>query len=112
MLKEFSMLKNVLFLTAILLLSVTVISAKTFTVTLHQPSVVEGKELKPGNYKVQLAGETATITNGKQTVESAIKTEETSERFSATSVRYTEKDGKMTIREIRVGGTGTKVVFN
>lgn len=106
------MLKKVLFLTAILLLSVSVASAKTFTVRLHQPSVVEGKELKPGNYKVELADSKATITNGKETVETAVKTEETNERFGQTSVRYTDTDGKMKIREIRVGGTNTKVVFN
>lgn len=106
------MLKKVFFLTAILLLSFSVASAKTFTVKLHQPSVVEGKELKPGNYKVQLSDSTATITNGKQTVETAVKTEETAERFPSTSVRYTEQDGRMKIREIRVGGTGTKLVFN
>jgi hypothetical protein len=81
-------------------------------VKLHQPSVVEGKELKPGNYKVQLSDSAITITNGKETVESTIKTEEGSERFASTSVRYTEDAGKMKIREIRVGGTSTKVVFN
>ncbi|MCW5964222.1 MAG: hypothetical protein KIT83_09295 [Bryobacterales bacterium] len=106
------MLKKVLFLTAILLLSVSVASAKTFTVKLHQASMVEGKELKPGNYKVELTDSKATITNGKETVETAIKTEESNERFGQTSVRYTDAEGKMKIREIRVGGTNTKVVFN
>ena len=106
------MLKKILFVTAIFLLSVSTASAKTFTVKLHQASVVEGKELKPGNYKVQLTETTATITNGRETVETAIKTEESAERFETTSVRYTDTDGKMKIREIRVGGTTTKVVFN
>ncbi len=106
------MLKKVFFLTAIFLLSLSVASAKTFTVKLHQASVVEGKELKPGNYKVQLTDSTLTITNGKETVETAVRTEEAAERFSTTSVRYTDADGKMKIREIRVGGTNTKVVFN
>ena len=106
------MLKKILFLTAIFLVSVSMVSAKTFTVKLHQPSMVEGKELKPGNYKVQLTESTATITNGRETVETAIKTEEATERFGATSVRYTDTNGKMKIREIRVGGTNTKVVFN
>lgn len=106
------MLKKMFFLAAILLLSLSVASAKTFTMKLHQPSMVEGKELKPGNYKVELADGAITITNGRETVESAVKTEETTERFASTSVRYTDDGGKMKIREIRVGGTNTKVVFN
>lgn len=106
------MFKKLFFLTAILLLSISVVSAKTFTVRLHQPSMVEDKELKPGNYKVQLSEDTAIITNGKETVEIAIKREEGEQRFASTSVRYSDDQGRMKIREIRVGGTNTKVLFN
>jgi hypothetical protein len=38
--------------------------------------------------------------------------EEASEKFSRDSVRYTEVDGKMKVREIRLGGTNTKLVFS
>jgi hypothetical protein len=93
-------------------MAVSFATAKTYTVKLHQPSMVEGKELKPGNYKVELGDAKVTITNGKETVETAVKTEDGSERFSSTSVRYTDDNGKMKIREIRLGGTSTKLVFN
>lgn len=106
------MLKRILVLSAIFLFSVGLCAAKTFTVKLHQPTEIAGQELKPGNYKVELTESTATLTNGRVKVETAIKQEQSDERFSTTSVRYTDDNGKMKIREIRVGGTNTKVVMN
>jgi hypothetical protein len=106
------MLKKVFFLMVVTLMAVSFATAKTYTVKLHQPSMVEGKELKPGNYKVELNDAKVMITNGKETVETAVKTEEGDVRFSSTSVRYTDDNGKMKIREIRLGGTSTKLVFN
>jgi hypothetical protein len=32
-------------------------------------------------------------------------------KYSTTSVRYTNGDGKQRVQEIRVGGTDTKIVF-
>ena len=106
------MLKKVFFLIVVTLMAVSFATAKTYTVKLHQPSMVEGKELKPGSYKVELNDAKVMITNGKETVETAVKTEEGDVRFSSTSVRYTDDNGKMKIREIRLGGTSTKLVFN
>jgi hypothetical protein len=106
------MLKKVFFLMVVTLMAVSFATAKTYSVKLHQPSMVEGKELKPGNYKVELNDAKVMITNGKETVETAVKTEEGDVRFSSTSVRYTDENGKMKIREIRLGGTSTKLVFN
>jgi hypothetical protein len=106
------MFRKALFLSIILVLTASLATAKTFTVRLHEPTTIENKQLKPGNYKVTLSEGNATITNGRETVETAVQTEENTDRFSATSVRYTDKDGKKTIREIRIGGTNTRVVFN
>lgn len=106
------MLKKILFLTLVLLFSVSLASAKTFTIKLHHPAVVEGTELQPGNYKVELSESKATITNGRVTVETQVKQEESEEKFRTTSVRFTDADGKMKIREIRVGGSNTKVILN
>ena len=106
------MLKKTVFLTLITLMAVAFATAKTYPVKLHKPSMVEGKELKPGSYKVELAGEKVKITNGKETVETVAKTEDGPVRFASTSVRYTGENGKMKISEIRLGGTSTKLVFN
>ena len=98
----------VLFLTAAMLFA----SAASYSVTLFQPSMVSGTELKAGEYKLTIDGDKATITKGKEKVEAAVKMETSENKFSATSVRYSDQGGKMKIQEIRLGGTTTKVVFN
>jgi hypothetical protein len=81
-------------------------------VTLLQPSTLNGVELKPGEYKIQLDGNKLTLQNGKTRAEAAVKTEQNDEKFSSTSIRYINGDGKMRITEIRIGGTKTKLVVN
>jgi hypothetical protein len=88
-----------------------VASADTYRVTLFQSSVVNGTELKPGDYKVQLTDSKVVISKGKETVEATVKVENGNEKFNATSVRYSNADGKYKIQEIRLGGTKTKLVF-
>jgi hypothetical protein len=87
-------------------------AASSYHFSLFQKSVVAGKELQPGDYKIQLDGNKATIKAGKQTIEAAVKVESGTEKFSETSVRFGTADGKMTVQEIRLGGTSTKLVFN
>lgn len=87
-------------------------AASSYHFSIFQASFVAGKELKPGDYKMELNGDKAMIKVGKQTVEAAVKVENGNEKFSETSVRYANTGGKMTVQEIRIGGTNTKVVFN
>ncbi|HBY64776.1 MAG TPA: hypothetical protein DEH78_33575 [Solibacterales bacterium] len=87
-------------------------SAANYKVTLFQPSLLDGKELKPGEYKVTVTESKATISKGKDSVEANVKVETADEKFGSTSVRYQNGDGKYRIREIRIGGTNTKLVFN
>lgn len=102
--------KLFLMIAAVVLLTGSV-AAKTHSIKLHTPTTIAGTELKPGAYQMEVNGDSVKITNGKQTVESAVKVEEVEEKFSRDSVRYTEADGKMKVREIRMGGTNTKLVF-
>ena len=93
-------------------LALTVASAaSSYKITLFQPSVVNGTELKPGEYKVTLKDNKAVITSGKTSVEADVKTETADSKFSSTTVRYRNGDGKYRLQEIRLGGTSTKVVF-
>lgn len=94
-----------------LVLALAVASAKTYSVTLFQPSVVGGTELQPGDYKVDVQDSKVVIKSGKTSVESPVKVETAGEKFNATSVRYTNGDGKYRVQEIRLGGTNTKLVF-
>ncbi len=87
-------------------------AASSYHFSIFQSSYVAGKELKPGDYKIELNGDKAMIKVGKQMLEAAVKVENGTEKFSETSVRYANADGKMTVQEIRLGGTTTKLIFS
>jgi hypothetical protein len=97
-----------LFLTVAMMMA----SAATYNVTLFQPSLVGGKELKAGDYKVTVTSDKATLSIGKEKIDASTKVETADSKFASTSVRYTTENGKMKIQEIRIGGTNQKVVFN
>lgn len=106
------MTKTTKLVTLFLTVALMVASAASYNVTLFQPSVVGGKELKAGDYKVTIDGDKAIISMGKQKVEAPAKIETADSKFSSTSVRYTSEGGKMKIQEIRLGGTNQKLIFN
>ncbi len=87
-------------------------AGKPYEVVLSNPAQVSGTELKPGTYKVDVAGERVTIRDSKQKVECAVKVEENDQKYSATTVRYNLVDGKYRVNEIHLGGTNMKLVFN
>ena len=92
----------------LLVLGVMSASAESYRFSLHQEANIEGKTLKPGEYKVEVKENTAVLKRGKDTVEVPVRTETASSKFNATQVRYTE-DKKLD--EVRIGGTNTKLVF-
>ncbi len=107
------------FLVAFAILALVMASAgtvpapgSTFRVTLSQPSVVKGADLKPGEYRVSLGADKVTFSNGKTIVESAAKIETGAEKYKDTAVRYLQDAGKAVITEIRIGGTSTRLIFN
>jgi hypothetical protein len=87
-------------------------AAQNYKITLFQESMVAGSTLKPGDYKLVVDGEKVVISKGKETVETTAKLETNQDKFSSTSVRYENGDGKYRVKEIRLGGTNTKLVFN
>ncbi len=101
------MLKKIAF--TIATVGVMTASAASYKVSLHQDSVVEGKSLKAGDYKVEVKdNNTAVITKGKQSVEVPVRTETAASKFASTQVQYNDSNK---LQEIRVGGTSTKLVF-
>jgi len=87
-------------------------AAKPYEVILSNPAQVSGTELKPGTYKVDVAGDKVMIRGAKQSVECSVKVEENEQKYSATTVRYNLVDGKYRVNEIHLGGTNMKLVFN
>ena len=92
-------------------LALVTASAASHRITLFQPSVINGTELKPGDYKLEHSDGKVVISKGKQSVEAPVKVESGDAKFSATSVRYANGGGKYLVQEIRLGGTNTKLVF-
>ena len=104
------MIKKLAVLFAIVSLGVA--AAETYKVTLFQPTAVQGKELKPGQYKLDLKNNTLVIADGKNSVETSVKVETNDQKYNTTTIRYATADGKYSIQEIRLGGTKTKLVLN
>lgn len=104
------MMKRLVFLFAVLAMAVA--SARTYSLTLFQPSVLNGTELKPGDYKLEVQDQKIVIRSGAQTAEASVKAETNGEKYRATSVRYSSENGKSRISEIRLGGTRLKLLLN
>lgn len=86
-------------------------AASSHRITLFQPTTVGNTELKAGDYKLTIQDNKAVISQGKTSVEAAVKTESADTKFSSTTVRFRNGDGKYRVQEIRLGGTNTRVVF-
>lgn len=86
-------------------------AASSHRLTLYQDVSVNGKQLKAGDYKVEVKDGTAVFINGKTTVEAPVKIENGDTKFSSNVVRYGNENGSSAIHEIRLRGTTTKLVF-
>jgi hypothetical protein len=82
-------------------------AAANFTVQIYEPSKLNGTELKPGEYKLELKENTAVFWKGKTSTEAPVKVETAGVKYGATSVKYDNG----AIQEIRLGGTNKKLVF-
>lgn len=67
--------------------------------------------MKAGDYMLTVEDNKVVISNGKNEVEATVKVETADSKFNSTSIRYLNGDGKYKVREIRIGGTATKLVF-
>src|ERR1700688_4566714 len=96
----------------VLAFAILSLAAASYKITLSQPSVVNGNQLKAGEYRLNVGQSKVTIANGKESVEVPVQVENTDQKFETTAIRYIEEGGKQNISEIRIGGTKTKVIFN
>jgi hypothetical protein len=87
-------------------------SAKSFTVTLFEPAMIGGTELKAGDYKCELQDQKIVLKHGHDSTEAAVKVETGESKYSSTAVTFANADGKNKVEEIRVGGTNMKLVLN
>jgi hypothetical protein len=97
---------------ALLACSIAFAGSKTYTLNVWQPAVLAGTELKTGQYRMEVDGDKVILKAGRQTVEANVKVESTSTKHRSTTLVMEERNGKMHIREILLGGTDTKLVVN
>ncbi len=97
--------------TALVFVVAAAFGATAHRITLDKPAVVNGTELKAGEYKLELDGEKMTISNKKTTVDATVKVETAGDKFRSTTVCCLGESGKYNLQEIRLGGTNQKLVF-
>ena len=86
-------------------------AASSYNVTLRAHTVVAGKELKQGSYRVHMDGNNATIKGEGGSVQTTVTPTQNETKFTSTNVQYHLIDGKFDLDEIRLGGTSTRLVF-
>jgi hypothetical protein len=101
------MVKNILLGFASIALAVAS-AAGSYSITFYQPVMINGSELKPGDYKLELKDKTAVIKQGKSVTEAPVTVQNETEKYPQTAVRL---NGKL-VEEIRIGGTHTRIVFD
>lgn len=83
-------------------------AADTINVNLYQPTNVNGTTFKTGEAKFLLKDNKVTLKQGKVAAEAAVKVESNNAKYSFTSIVYKDDHS---IKEIYVGGTTTRIVF-
>ncbi len=83
-------------------------AASSYNITFYQPVIVNGSELKAGDYKLEVKDKTALLKHGKTETEAPIKIENDGQKYARTAVRM----NGTTVEEIRIGGTTTRIVFD
>jgi hypothetical protein len=87
---------------------VSAFAASSYSVTLFEESTLDGKSLKPGQYKVQVNDASVVLKHNKEITEVPATTELANKKFSITSVLYNDQHE---VTGIQLGGTNKKIVF-
>ena len=78
-----------------LVLALSVVSAETYTLEIYQPVLLGGKQLKSGEYKLDVQGSNMTLKKGKLlAAESKVKVETLEQKARAVEPRETLKHGR------------------
>ena len=102
-------MKKVLLSSFVALGTVAFAASGTVKVNIFQDSVIEGKTVKAGQYKLSMENGNAVLTAGKQSVSVPAREETVPNKISSTQLIFTNNT---TLQEIRLGGTNTKIVFD
>jgi hypothetical protein len=101
-------MKNILLWGFVALGATAFASTNTFKVRIFQNSVVEGKALKAGEYKLSMQNGNAVITQGKTSIEVPAREVTIPNKPDSTELTYVNNTN---LQAINVGGSHTRIVF-
>jgi len=87
------------------------VAASSHGMTISNPTWVEGHELKPGDYRVEIEDHNARIKGPDTSIEVPATVHTATEKYPTTSFRTEAVNGKQQLEEIQFGGTKTSIVF-
>ncbi len=86
-------------------------AASSYHVNVSNPVWVGGKQLKAGDYQVQVENGKAVFKNKKDTVEVPAKMETADTKFQYTTLNTQTAGGKENLGGIEIGGTKNRIVI-
>lgn len=94
--------------------TVSIVSAKSYSFSLATPMQAGSAQLAPGDYKLEIEGSNAILTDKKtrKSVTVPVKVEETSTKYDSTSLDSSSAGGTAQITAIKLGGSKTKIEFS
>ena len=101
-------MKNLLL--AITLLGASIASAKTYSIRLSNPAFIGNSQLKSGEYKLELKGDSVLVNDGRMVNEFPVRVENEARKFDTTSV--TTRTALVIQAENRGPRTSTSVVVD
>jgi hypothetical protein len=84
-------------------------ASNTFKVHIFKDSVIEGKTLKAGDYKLSIENGNAVIKMGGESIAVPAREETQPNKAASTELLYV---GDTNLQAISVGGTRTRIVFD
>jgi hypothetical protein len=106
-------MKSILLVGVLALSTLSLVSAKTYEITLSSPSKVGNMQLAAGAYKLTFDGNKAIFTNrdtDKQ-VTADVKVDTVEKKYEVTSIDSTKSGDVEQINAIELGGSKTKLEF-
>lgn len=99
-------------LLSLLVLALTVEGAsKSYRFTLNQPATLNGTQLNPGDYRVEVEDDKGRIRVGKTVVEAPVKVETSEHKFKDTFVTFDTSNAGLKIKEIDIAGSTMRIIF-
>lgn len=93
-------------------LAVAGAASNDYKVTLSSPTWVGTTQLSPGDYRIQVEDNRAVIkSRNRQVAEAPARIETSPQKYSLTSLSIVQEDNKPVLKEVRVGGTTTRIVI-